>query len=164
MLRTHRSLKAYCATVVMKMKSNISFLIFPNNGAPMEWNWQSSWKNLSQCHFVHHKSQMDWPGIEPEPPRWETSGCESWLLTLKKAYSLSCSENTVRGKIFGPKSEEVTGDWRKLHSEELHDLYSSPDISRVIKSRRMKLVRYMTLWLRKGMHTESCGKLKERYN
>jgi hypothetical protein len=46
-------------------------------------------------------------------------------------------ENRVLGRIFGPKSDEATGDWRKLHNEELHDLYFSPNIIRMIKSRRM---------------------------
>jgi hypothetical protein len=48
------------------------------------------------------------------------------------------SENRVLRGIFGPKGDEVTGEWRKLHSGELHDLYSSPDIVRQIKSRRMR--------------------------
>jgi hypothetical protein len=47
-------------------------------------------------------------------------------------------ENRVLRRIFGPKRDEVTGDWRKLHNEELHNLYSSPNIIRVIKSRRMR--------------------------
>jgi hypothetical protein len=47
-------------------------------------------------------------------------------------------ENRVLRRIFGPKRDEVTGEWRKLHSEELHILYSSPDIIRKIKSRRMR--------------------------
>jgi hypothetical protein len=47
-------------------------------------------------------------------------------------------ENTVLRRIFAPKRDEVTGEWRKLHSEELHNLYSSPDIIRQVKSRRMK--------------------------
>jgi hypothetical protein len=56
----------------MKM---ISFFIFPSNGAPVEWNWQGKTEvlgeNVSQCQSVHHKSHMDWPGIEPEPPECE---------------------------------------------------------------------------------------------
>jgi hypothetical protein len=47
-------------------------------------------------------------------------------------------ENRVRRRIFGPKRDEVTGEWRKLHSEELHNLYSSPDIIRQVTSRRMR--------------------------
>jgi hypothetical protein len=49
---------------------------FTSNGAPVEWNWQgktdNSKKNLSQCHFIHQKPHMDWPGIEPGPPQWKT--------------------------------------------------------------------------------------------
>jgi hypothetical protein len=48
-------------------------------------------------------------------------------------------ENRVLRRIFGPRRDEVTGEWRKLHNEELHDLYSSPSIIRIIKARRMKL-------------------------
>jgi hypothetical protein len=47
-------------------------------------------------------------------------------------------ENRVQRRIFGPKRDEVTGEWRKLHNEELHNLYSSPDIIRQVKSRRMR--------------------------
>jgi hypothetical protein len=59
-------------------------------------------------------------------------GCETWSLTLRKEYRLRVSENKVLRKIFGPKREE-DGPWRKLHNDELHSLYSSPNVTRVIK-------------------------------
>jgi hypothetical protein len=65
-------------------------------------------------------------------------GCETWYLTLREERGLRVSENRVLRRIFGPKGVEVTGDWRKLHSEELLNLYSSPDIIRQVKSRRMR--------------------------
>jgi hypothetical protein len=61
-------------------------------------------------------------------------GCESWSLILR----LRVSENRVLRGIFGPKGDEVTGEGRKLHSGELHNLYSSPDTIRQIQSRRMR--------------------------
>jgi hypothetical protein len=64
-------------------------------------------------------------------------GCETWSLTLREEHRLRVFENRVLSGIFGPKSDEVTGGWRKLHNEELHNLYSSPSIIRVIKSRRI---------------------------
>jgi hypothetical protein len=65
-------------------------------------------------------------------------GCETWSLTLREEHRLRVFENRVLRRIFGPKRYEVTGEWRKLHSGELHNLYSSPDIIRQIKSRRMR--------------------------
>jgi hypothetical protein len=62
--------------------------------------------------------------------------CETWSLTLGKEHRLRVFENRVLRKIFGPKREE-DGSWRKLHNDELHSLYSLPNIVRVIKSRRM---------------------------
>jgi len=65
-------------------------------------------------------------------------GCETWSLTLREEKKLRVFENMVLRRIFGPRRDEVTGDWRRLHKEELNDLYSSPNIVRVIKSRRMR--------------------------
>jgi hypothetical protein len=58
----------------------------------------------------------------------------------------------VLRRIFGPKRYEVTGDWRKLHNEELHNLYSSPNIIRMIVSRRMRRTGQVALMGRRGMH------------
>jgi hypothetical protein len=65
-------------------------------------------------------------------------GCETWSLTLRKEHRLRVFENRVLRRIFGPKRDELTGEWRKLHNEELLNLYSSPDIIRQVKSRRMR--------------------------
>jgi hypothetical protein len=65
-------------------------------------------------------------------------GCETWSLTVREEHRLRVFENKVPRRIFGLKRNEVTGGWRKLHNEELRDLYSSPSIIRIIKSRRMR--------------------------
>jgi hypothetical protein len=65
-------------------------------------------------------------------------GCETLSLTLREEHRLRVFENRVLRRIFGPRRDEVTGEWRKLHSEELHNLYSSLDIIRQVKSRRMR--------------------------
>jgi hypothetical protein len=70
-------------------------------------------------------------------------GCETWSLTLREEHRLRVFENRVLRRIFGPKRDEVTGKWRKLHNEELHNLYSSPDNIRQVKSRRMRWVGYV---------------------
>jgi hypothetical protein len=70
-------------------------------------------------------------------------GWETWSLTFREEHRLRVFENRVLRRIFGPKRDEVMGGWRKLHNEELHGLYSSPNISRMIKLRRMRWVGHM---------------------
>jgi len=65
-------------------------------------------------------------------------GCETWSLILREERRLRVFENRVLRRVFGPKRDEVTGEWRTLHNEELSDLYSLPNIVRVVKSRRMR--------------------------
>jgi hypothetical protein len=63
---------------------------------------------------------------------------ETWSLTLREEHRLKAFENRILRRIFGPKRDEVAGEWRTLQNEELHNLYSSPDIIRQIKSRQMR--------------------------
>ena len=65
-------------------------------------------------------------------------GRETWSLTLREERKLRVFEKRVLRRVFGPKRDEVTGEWRKLHNEELSDLYSLPNIVRVVKSKRMR--------------------------
>ena len=75
-------------------------------------------------------------------------GCEAWSLTLREERTLRVFENMVL-RIFGPRRDEVTGEWRRLHNEELNDLYSSSNIVRVMKStRRMRWAG--RVWVRRG--------------
>jgi len=64
-------------------------------------------------------------------------GCDTWSLTSREEPRLRVFENRMLRRIFGPKRGEVIGEWRKLHNDELNDLYCSTNIVRVIKSRRM---------------------------
>ena len=67
-------------------------------------------------------------------------GCETWSMILREERRLRVFENRVLRRVFGPKRDEVTGEWRKLHNEEFRDIYSLPNIVRVVKSRRMRWV------------------------
>jgi hypothetical protein len=85
-------------------------------------------------------------------------GCETWSLTLREEHRLTVFENRVLRRIFGPKREEE-GSWRKLHNDELHSLYSSPNIVRVIKSRRMRWVRHVAhMGEGRGVYRVSVGR------
>jgi hypothetical protein len=65
--------------------------------------------------------------------------CETWSLTLREDHRLGIFENRVLRRMFGPQRDEVRREWRKLHNEDLHDLYSSPNVVRVIKARRVNI-------------------------
>jgi hypothetical protein len=65
-------------------------------------------------------------------------GCETLCLTLREEYGLRVFENRVLRNVFGPKMDEVTGKWRRLHKEERHDMHFSPNVIRVNKPRKMR--------------------------
>jgi hypothetical protein len=86
-------------------------------------------------------------------------GCESWSLTLREECRLRVFENKVLRRIFGPKRDEVIGEWRRLHNKELYAVYSSPNIIRVIKSRRLRWAGHVAcMGERRGVHRALVGK------
>jgi len=90
-------------------------------------------------------------------------GCETWSPTLREEHRLRVFENRVLRRIFGPKRDEVMGEWRKIQNEELHDLYSSPNIVQVIKLRRMRWVRHMaSMGESRGAYRVWWGNLREK--
>jgi len=85
-------------------------------------------------------------------------GCESWSLTLREEHRLRVFENRVLRRIFGPKRDKVTREWRKLHNEEHNCLYSSPIIVQIIKSRRMRLAGHVAcMGERRGVYRVLVG-------
>ena len=85
--------------------------------------------------------------------------CETWSLTLREESKLRVFKKRMLRRICGPKREEVTREWRKLHNEELNDLYSSPNIVRVIKSRRMRWAQHvMCMGEGRGVYRVLMGK------
>jgi hypothetical protein len=78
---------------------------------------------------------------------------------LREEHRLRVFENRVLRRIFGPKRDEVTGEWRKLHNEKLHKLYSSPDIIRQVKSRQMRWTGHVARMVEDGkVYTVLVGK------
>jgi hypothetical protein len=85
-------------------------------------------------------------------------GCENWSLTLREERRLR-----VLGRVFGPKRDEVIGEWRKLHNEELNDLYSLPNIVRVVKSRTLRWAGHVArMGEERGVHRVLWGNVRER--
>jgi len=90
-------------------------------------------------------------------------GYEIWSLTFREKRRLRLFENRVLRRIFGPTRNEITGEWRQLLNDELNDLYSSPNIARVVKSRRMGLVWHVAhMGERRGVHRVLVWNLRER--
>ena len=90
-------------------------------------------------------------------------GCETWSLTLREERRLRVFENRMLRRVFGPKRDEVTGERKKLHNEELSDLYSLPNIVRVVKSRRMRWAGHVAcMGEGRGVHRFLVGKPEEK--
>ena len=86
-------------------------------------------------------------------------GCKTWSLTWREECRMRVFENRVLKRIFGPRRDEVTGEWRKLHKEQLNVLFSSPNTVRVIKSRRMRWAGHvMCMGERRGVYRVLVGK------
>jgi hypothetical protein len=86
-------------------------------------------------------------------------GCETLSLTLREECRLRAFKKKVLRRIFGPKRDEVTGEWRRLHNKELYALYSSPNIIRVIMSRRLRWAGHVArMGERRGAYRALVGK------
>jgi hypothetical protein len=90
-------------------------------------------------------------------------GSETWSLTLREERRLRVFENRVLRRVFGPKRNKVRGEWIMLHNEELNDLYSLPNIVRVVKSRRMRWAEHVArMGEKRGVHRVLVGKPEEK--
>ena len=90
-------------------------------------------------------------------------GCGTWSVTLREENRLGVFENRVLRNMFGPKRDEVTGEWRRLHNKKLHALYSSPNIIRVLKLRRIRWAGHVArMGDRRGAYTVLVGRPKAK--
>jgi hypothetical protein len=90
--------------------------------------------------------------------------CETWSLTLREERRLRVFENRLLRRIFGNKRDEVTGEWRKLHNEELNDLYPLPNIVRVVKSSRIRWAKHVERMEEdREVHRLLVGKREEKW-
>jgi hypothetical protein len=90
-------------------------------------------------------------------------GCEAWSLTLREESRLRVFGKRVPIRVLGPKRDEVTGEWRKLHNEELDDLFSLPNIVQVVKSRKMRRFGHVArIGEGRGVHRDLVGKPEEK--
>jgi hypothetical protein len=89
-------------------------------------------------------------------------GCEIWSLTLREEHTLSVLENRVLRRIFGQKRDEVTGCWKQLHNEELHNLYFFPSIIRMIQSRRMRCAGHVVHMGISGIHVRFWWEMQKK--
>jgi hypothetical protein len=92
--------------------------------------------SLSSSHLLSKNVKIQIYNIIILPP--VLYRCETWPLILREENRLRMFENRLLWRIFRPKRDKIIGDWRKLHNEELHNLYSMPNIIRLIKLRRMR--------------------------
>jgi hypothetical protein len=133
---------------------------------PIAWNYTSILRSCIKCRSVSHKII----GQHIDPKFFHASnllvltiqyyilpevlyGCETWSLTLRGGgHRLRVFENRMWRRTFGPKRDAETGGWRKLHYEALHNLYSSPIIIIMIKSRRMRWSGHVAWMERRGTH------------
>jgi hypothetical protein len=91
-------------------------------------------------------------------------GCETWSLTLGEEHRLRVSENRMLRRIFAPNRDEVTGGWRKLQNDKLHNLYSSSNIIRMIKSGSMRWVGHVAcMGVMRNVHKILVGKPERRH-
>jgi reverse gyrase len=107
-------------------------------------------QNLLSLHLLSKNAKIRKCKILILPAVWY--GCETWSVILREEHRLKVFHNGVLRKVLGLKRSEVTIAWRKVHNEELHNLYSSSSIIKMMKSRRMRWAGNIARMRRRGMH------------